>query len=52
LKTVLFASTLLLTVLAVHDEYRVFCGTVLLSGTYSIELVNDSLYEWNVKLLK
>jgi len=24
----------------------------VVSGTYNIELVNDSLYEWNVKLLK
>lgn len=26
--------------------------SVLLAGYYAVELVNDSLYDWNVKLLK
>lgn len=25
---------------------------VLAAGNYAVELVNDSLYDWNVKLLK
>lgn len=37
--------TLTLSVGASENHYTI------ISGVYSVELVNDSLYEWNVKLL-
>ena len=39
------------SVLVGHNSV-LMCYGLLFSGTYEVELVNDSLYEWNVKLNK